>query len=207
MEKETRTCDTCKKTLEKRLVDFSQDNHWICLFCTFAEYKNNFELITQKHTNEENALVVEDYPYGWKKTKIKYWIETTKKGDRFVSQTLNPKTLRWNKPKKSTYQDLMVLVRQKENNHVKTYSWSVVYSVLEDLQLFKEFTRGYSFNDLQLLKIKEGKAIYLTREFISVKIAYSGFVNKEQEQEQEQEQKRIKQNINTLYLKHLKEQE
>ena len=100
----------------------------------------------------------------------------------------------------------MVLVRQKENNHVKTYSWSVVYSVLEDLQLFKEFTEGYSFNDLQLLKIKEGKAIYLTREYISVKIAYSGF-NKEQEQEQEQEQKRIKQNINTLYLKHLKEQE
>ena len=202
MKNETKTCNKCKETLEKRLVDFSQ----VCLFCKFAEYKNNFELITQKHTNEENALVVEDYPYGWKKTKIKYWIETTKKGDRFVSQTLNPKTLRWNKPKKSIYADLMVLVRQKENNHVKTYTWSVAYSIAETLQIFKEFTQGYSFNDLQLIKMKKGNAIYKTREYISVKIVHAGFDNKEQEQEQEQEQKRIKQNINTLYLEHLKEE-
>lgn len=56
------------------------------------------------HTSEETALLVEDYPYGFRlRTSIRYWIETTKNGDRFVSQTLNPKTDRWNKPKKSTY--------------------------------------------------------------------------------------------------------
>lgn len=56
------------------------------------------------HTDEESAYVVEDYPYGFRlRTTIRYWLETTKRGDRFCSQTLNPKTDRWNKPKRSTY--------------------------------------------------------------------------------------------------------
>lgn len=64
------------------------------------------------HTSEETALRVEDYPYGRRvRTSIRYWLETTKHGDRFVSQTLNPKTGRWNKPKKSTYSNLAVMYR------------------------------------------------------------------------------------------------
>jgi hypothetical protein len=56
------------------------------------------------HTSEETALLVDDYPYGFRlRTSIRYWLETTKHGDRFCSQTLNPKTGRWNKPKCSTY--------------------------------------------------------------------------------------------------------
>lgn len=56
------------------------------------------------HVSEDTAYVVDDYPYGYRhRTTIRYWIETTKHGDRFCSQTLNPKTGRWNKPKKSTY--------------------------------------------------------------------------------------------------------
>jgi hypothetical protein len=56
------------------------------------------------HTSEDTAYLVPDYPYGFRlRTEIRYWIETTKHGDRFVSQTLNPKTGRWNKPKRSTY--------------------------------------------------------------------------------------------------------
>ena len=53
------------------------------------------------HT-ENNPLVINNYPYGFnQRTQIRYWIETTpKKGDRFCSQTLNPKNNRWNKPKK-----------------------------------------------------------------------------------------------------------
>lgn len=61
--------------------------------------------------NEDNPITIDDYPYGFRlRTKIRYWIETTKVGDRFVSQTLNPKTGQWNKPKKSTYSDIMVLI-------------------------------------------------------------------------------------------------
>jgi hypothetical protein len=52
------------------------------------------------------------------RTSIRYWIETTKHGDRFVSQTLNPKTGRWNKPKASTYAGVAVMVRNPEDGHI-----------------------------------------------------------------------------------------
>lgn len=75
------------------------------------------------HTSEETALVVDDYPYGYTlRTQIRYWIETTKRGDRFVSQTLNPKTNQWNKPKKSTYSDLMIMQRKPENGHISYFN-------------------------------------------------------------------------------------
>ena len=42
-------------------------------------------------TTPETAIVVNNYPWGFKlKTSQRYWIETTKQGDRFVIQTLNP---------------------------------------------------------------------------------------------------------------------
>src|SRR3990170_1289756 len=57
------------------------------------------------HTSEATAYLVADYPYGFReRTQIRYWLEgKPKKGWRFMSQTLNPKTSRWNKPKASTY--------------------------------------------------------------------------------------------------------
>lgn len=64
------------------------------------------------HTSAETAYVVEDYPYGFKlRCKIRYWIETTKHGQRFVSQTTNPKKPIeiWNKPKASTYAPIMLM--------------------------------------------------------------------------------------------------
>jgi hypothetical protein len=73
------------------------------------------------HTSAETALAVEDYPYGFHlRTTIRYWIESkAKHGDRLVSQTLNPKTGRWNKPKAGTYSTLQVLYVNEEG-HVKT---------------------------------------------------------------------------------------
>ena len=73
------------------------------------------------HTDEASAYVVDDYPYGFKlRTQIRYWIETNAKhGDRFVSQTLNPKTGAWNKPKRDTYSPVTVL-RLDDAGHVKT---------------------------------------------------------------------------------------
>jgi len=56
------------------------------------------------------AYVVTDWPWGWTlKTEARFWIETTKHGDRFVQQTLNPKTGKWCKPKKQTYEAVLVL--------------------------------------------------------------------------------------------------
>lgn len=55
--------------------------------------------------------VVEDYPYGFRlRTQLKAYTEfNNKKGYREVTQTLNPKTNRWNKEKKSTYSTLVFL--------------------------------------------------------------------------------------------------
>lgn len=70
-------------------------------------------------TDEESAVLVDDYPYGRRvRTQIRYWIETTKHGDRFCSQTLNPKSGRWNKPKRSTYSNVMVMYREAESGHI-----------------------------------------------------------------------------------------
>ena len=72
-----------------------------------------------EHTTPETAYVVEDYPYGFRlRTKIRYWIETTKHGMRLVSQTLNPKTGAWNKPKPGGYTPLLVMVFD-EQGHVR----------------------------------------------------------------------------------------
>ena len=93
------------------------------------------------HVSPETAFVVDDYPYGFRlRTEIRYWIETKpKKGQRFVSQTLNPKTGRWNKPKASTYSPLLVMVRNPENGYVsveglRSYGWSTE----ENIQSFEQ---------------------------------------------------------------------
>lgn len=103
------TCDTCGELLQK-----DPANTWqrTCAH-TWRE-----RTVLHGHTDEASAYVVDDYPYGFReRTTIRYWIETTKRGQRFVSQTVNPKTGKWNKPKKSTYQDVMVLVLD-DNEHV-----------------------------------------------------------------------------------------
>lgn len=73
------------------------------------------------HTSEETAYLVDDYPYGFReRTQIRYWLESKpKKGWRFVSQTKNPKTDRWNKPKASTYSEWGAVMYLDENNHVQ----------------------------------------------------------------------------------------
>ena len=48
----------------------------------------------------DTAVEIGNYPWGFRlRTKVRYWIETTNRGDRFVKCTLNPKTNQWCKPK------------------------------------------------------------------------------------------------------------
>lgn len=71
------------------------------------------------HTSEETAYLVESYPYGSLRCKIKFWLEfTPKKGFRFVSRTQNPKNGVWNAPKKSTYAPVGAMYLD-ENGHVQ----------------------------------------------------------------------------------------
>ena len=80
--------------------------------------KDYTETLTE-HVSEESAFVVKNYPYGFHaRTQIRYWIETTKHGQRFVSQTLNPKTDAWNKPKAGTYDEIKVMIRNPINGYI-----------------------------------------------------------------------------------------
>lgn len=96
------------------------------------------------HTSPETAFVVDDYPYGLRlRCKIRYWIETVpKKGDRFCSQTTNPKVAGdpWNKPRKSTYSPVGVMYLD-EQGHVQWTAVSV-YSDMEWVNQFAEATAG-----------------------------------------------------------------
>ncbi|MCP4498880.1 MAG: hypothetical protein GY822_02805, partial [Deltaproteobacteria bacterium] len=62
------------------------------------------DVLSGKHDSAETAFIIDDYPYGRKRTQMKVWVESKgKTGQRTMRQTKNPKTGRWNKPKASTY--------------------------------------------------------------------------------------------------------
>ena len=86
------------------------------------------------HTSEATAYLVADYPYGFReRTQIRYWLEEKpKKGWRFVSQTMNPKTQRWNKPKASTYLEWGAAMYLDENGHVH---WDGVGAYSDDQKI------------------------------------------------------------------------
>ena len=90
------------------------------------------------HNSQETAYVVDDYPWGFRlRTKIRYWIETKEGyGQRFASQTVNPKTGLWCAPKYSVYSRIMVMFLD-ENEHVKNDAISN-YASIERCNEFKE---------------------------------------------------------------------
>lgn len=89
------------------------------------------------HDSPATAYAVDDYPYGFRlRTQIRYWVETKEReGQRFVSQTLNPKTGRWNNPKASTYSAIVIMFRDS-NGHVSHdgLSWSAWADHLADFE-------------------------------------------------------------------------
>jgi hypothetical protein len=103
------------------------------------------------HDSEATAYVVDDYPYGFTaRTKIRYWLEyKNKKGARFVSQTLNPKTQRWNAPKASTYAWLGGVMFLDMNKHVQWDGLSE-YSSAEQVT---DFLRKYPGAKIPTLKV------------------------------------------------------
>lgn len=84
--------------------------------------------------------MVSDYPYGGTRCRIRFWLEhNPKKGFRFCSQTENPKTLRWNAPKRSTYSLLAACMYLDEKGHVQwdtVNEYSNVDKVAEFVNLF-----------------------------------------------------------------------
>lgn len=72
------------------------------------------------HVSLETAYVVGDYPYGSLRSQMRYWLEyRPKKGWRLVTQSLNPKTNRWNKPHPGVYTPIAASLYLDEKNHVQ----------------------------------------------------------------------------------------
>lgn len=94
------------------------------------------------HVSPETAFVVADYPYGFiLRCSIRYWVETKPGyGQRFVSQTTNPKKpgVVWNKPKAGTYSPVVVMYQEADGKgHVKHCVLSRY--VTEDLERVEAF--------------------------------------------------------------------
>ncbi len=102
------------------------------------------------HTSPETAYLVNDYPYGRKlRCRIRYWLERDeKRGFRFVSQTEDPRNLKWNAPKKSTYSDFAGAMYLNEEGHVK---WTGLH-VYSEHSAVSEFLTTFPGADLSILR-------------------------------------------------------
>lgn len=144
---------------------------------------------------EQNPIVVENYPYGFKRTQIRYWNESVKnKGDRFVSQTLNPKTNQWNKPKKSTYNAVNV-VYEDSKGHI-TYNGLYRSADKEDYQKFMDFIGDFELNDLQKEELKILRAYIKAYENVEFKCVESTNWTDEEHEEHNKKQKEEENKLN-----------
>jgi hypothetical protein len=105
----------------------------------------------------DNAYLVDDYPYGRReRCRIRYWLEyAPRKGWRFCSQTEDPRKLRWNNPKKSTYAEWGGAMYLDSQGHVQ-WTGVGVYTKDED---FLEFVKAFPKADMKLLKVVTKKKI------------------------------------------------
>lgn len=141
------------------------------------EQDKGSETVIIPQPTEENPLVVENYPYGFRlRTKIRYWVETTKAGQRFCSQTLNPKTQAWNKPKKSTYSEI-VKVFKDEQGHIHQDGFGLMYSDKAEFEAFKERFKS-AWTEADSAKEAHYNAVFKAREHISVEVKERQFRNK-----------------------------
>ena len=107
------------------------------------------------HVSPDTAHVVPDYPYGFRlRCTIRYWIERdAKRGWRFASQTQNPKTGRWNAPKRGTYALIAASMYLDTEGHVHCATIDP-YSEPADVAAF---LRDFPHADLDTVRVWCGK--------------------------------------------------
>lgn len=95
------------------------------------------------HNSFETAYKVDNYPYGRLQCTMYFWLEfKTKKGYRLVTQSINPKNGKLNKPHPSTYIDFAANMYLDENNHCQ---WTGL-GVYSDAEKFLEFIKAFPEN-------------------------------------------------------------
>lgn len=115
------------------------------------------------HTSIENAYMVNDYPYGRDRCRIRFWLERDeKRGFRFCSQTEHPRKLIWNAPKKSTYSLLAGCMYLDDKGHV-VWTGLTEYSSAEDVKKYLIECPGSDLSNLlpwcmQKARFSEGRA-------------------------------------------------
>jgi len=79
------------------------------------------------------------------------WVETSKKhGQRLCKQTLNPKTKKWNNPKKGTYQPIIVLEKEVQSDgRVFVKDKSILVRSDTTIDDIKNWGEKYSLDDYQ----------------------------------------------------------
>ena len=151
----------------------------------------------------DTGFEVDNYPWGFRlKTKRRYWIETTKHGDRFCYATLNPKNNQWCKPKKSTYKAVMVMTTEvKDNKTFVSYDgimvgWSNAVAVAK----FEHKIHKSMLSKEQQKKICECKAVNATNKLLEGKIEFVNSTgwSKEQQEAHDKKQKEINQKLNAI---------
>ena len=107
------------------------------------------------HNSIETAYLVEDYPYGRHRCRIRFWLESNpKKGFRFCSQTEHPTLYRgsekvWNAPKKSTYVKVAACMYLDDKGHT---TWSGL-SEYSGSAAALEFVKSFPGSDMSALRI------------------------------------------------------
>lgn len=121
------------------------------------------------HTGPATAYLVADYPYGFRnRTQIRYWLENApKKGWRLVSQTMNPATGSWNKPKASTYAAWGGAMYLDDNGHVQ---WEGIGPYSSDQKIL-EFVEAFPRAKSLLREVVPAKLRFL-RKRLSGKIVF-----------------------------------
>ena len=152
------------------------------------------------HTTEDTAYLVADYPYGFRlRTNIRYWIETTKAGDRFCAQTLNPKTGAWNKPKKSTY-DTIMFMGLDELDHVTRQGISKGWTKEEEAVKFIEAIGGLEkLSPAQLQQYKLIIAISRTQDNLKFKVVDSTDWTKEEREANDKRQAETEKEVQKIF--------
>lgn len=117
------------------------------------------------HFSPLTAYIIEDYPYGSLRCVRRSWIETTKHGQRICHQTTDPKKSveYWNKPKKSTYSDLIVMGIAEDTGYLTSDRISFGHASLETIELFLDKYASVLTEEPYKTIAKTGRFIALTR--------------------------------------------
>lgn len=146
-------------------------------------------LILNPQPTVDTPATVDNYPYGFTlRTLARYWTETKKgTGQRVVFQTKNPRCDKWNKPKPSTYSDIVILYRNTENNHIESDGLSFAYSGQKELDAFLAKYPIETLTTYQQQAIAYFKGIIYARQFIKITIHEGTRITEEQKQQDAKE--------------------